>query len=295
MKCEQSQIQIRLRSHGAAVDRPCARGSGPPRPGRAPPRAQSRGPADPHGVVGRRVGDERCRHPPVHGTDDDRAASRPAWDARRSGAHRIVLQPSEGRLPHLTSITDPPALDAELAHIRTEYNTIRLHAAIGYVTPDDEHEGRGPQIRRAPRRRTQAPSRRADQAESSPQDMTRLLDTDRALLPLGKRSAFEGVARRHGRRQNPARSTLRTPTNRLRHSSQRWVEKCGGSIKGSETPRLCAKVAGNQSCVSPTRDLMRAPSATLTRTSRAPHVRASQDRRALMHGRPQRDRGRRCP
>jgi hypothetical protein len=24
-----------------------------------------------------------------------------------------------------------------------------LHAAIGYVTPDDEHSGRGPQIRRA--------------------------------------------------------------------------------------------------------------------------------------------------
>ena len=26
---------------------------------------------------------------------------------------------------------------------------MRLHAAIGYVTPDDEHHGRGPQIRRA--------------------------------------------------------------------------------------------------------------------------------------------------
>jgi hypothetical protein len=24
-----------------------------------------------------------------------------------------------------------------------------LHAGIGYVTPDDEHHGRGPQIRRA--------------------------------------------------------------------------------------------------------------------------------------------------
>jgi putative transposase len=33
--------------------------------------------------------------------------------------------------------------------VRTEYNTARLHAAIGYVTPDDEHHGRGPQIRRA--------------------------------------------------------------------------------------------------------------------------------------------------
>ena len=30
-----------------------------------------------------------------------------------------------------------------------EYNTVRLHASIGYVTPDDEHHGRGPAIRRA--------------------------------------------------------------------------------------------------------------------------------------------------
>jgi hypothetical protein len=27
----------------------------------------------------------------------------------------------------------------------------RLHAGIGYVTPDDEHQGRGPEIRRARR------------------------------------------------------------------------------------------------------------------------------------------------
>jgi len=44
---------------------------------------------------------------------------------------------------------DPDVLDQTLAHIRTQYNTVRLHAAIGYVTPDDEHHGRGPQIRRA--------------------------------------------------------------------------------------------------------------------------------------------------
>ncbi len=41
------------------------------------------------------------------------------------------------------------ALDAELARVRTEWNTVRLHAGIGYVTPDDEHHGRGPAIRRA--------------------------------------------------------------------------------------------------------------------------------------------------
>jgi len=55
---------------------------------------------------------------------------------------------SKGDWPHLTEIRDPAALDSELARIRTEYNTRRLHASIGYVTPDDEHHGRGPGIRR---------------------------------------------------------------------------------------------------------------------------------------------------
>ena len=55
----------------------------------------------------------------------------------------------KGDWPHLTAITDPAALDTELARIRNEYNTVRLYAAIGYVTPDDEHHGRGPRIRRA--------------------------------------------------------------------------------------------------------------------------------------------------
>jgi putative transposase len=55
----------------------------------------------------------------------------------------------KGDWPHLTEITDPAALDSELTRIRTEYNTVRLHASIGYVTPDDEHHGRGPQVRRA--------------------------------------------------------------------------------------------------------------------------------------------------
>ena len=53
--------------------------------------------------------------------------------------------------PHLDKVTDPAVLRAELAVVRVEYNTVRLHAGIGYVTPDDEHEGRGPQIRRARR------------------------------------------------------------------------------------------------------------------------------------------------
>ena len=55
----------------------------------------------------------------------------------------------KGDWRHLVEIRDPAALDTELARIRTEYNTVRLHASIGYVTPDDEHHGRGPGIRRA--------------------------------------------------------------------------------------------------------------------------------------------------
>ena len=53
------------------------------------------------------------------------------------------------RIVCATYRADPAALDTELARIRTEYNTVRLHASIGYVTPDDEHHGRGPRIRRA--------------------------------------------------------------------------------------------------------------------------------------------------
>ena len=53
--------------------------------------------------------------------------------------------------PHLNTISDPEQLDTELARIRVEYNTVRLHEAIGYVTPDDEHHRRGEHIREARR------------------------------------------------------------------------------------------------------------------------------------------------
>ncbi len=54
--------------------------------------------------------------------------------------------------PHLDRIKDPEVLRAELAVVRHDYNTIRLHAGIGYVTPADEHAGRGPRIRAARKR-----------------------------------------------------------------------------------------------------------------------------------------------
>lgn len=53
----------------------------------------------------------------------------------------------KGENPHLVQITDPATLRAELESVQLQYNTVRLHAGIGYVTPDDEHTGRGEQIR----------------------------------------------------------------------------------------------------------------------------------------------------
>lgn len=61
--------------------------------------------------------------------------------------------------PHLLAITDPAVLAAELERVRVHYDTVRLHEAIGYVTPNDEHDGRGDAIRAA----RQAGMHRADQ------------------------------------------------------------------------------------------------------------------------------------
>lgn len=46
-------------------------------------------------------------------------------------------------------ITHPAVLIAELERLRHLDNGVRLHEAIGYVTPNDEHEGRGDAIRAA--------------------------------------------------------------------------------------------------------------------------------------------------
>jgi transposase InsO family protein len=50
--------------------------------------------------------------------------------------------------PHLLVIRDPATLRAELAIARAHYNSVRLHQGVGYVTPNDEHEGRGEAIRK---------------------------------------------------------------------------------------------------------------------------------------------------
>ena len=68
--------------------------------------------------------------------------------------------------------------------------------------------------------------------------MTSIRDTERATLPLGKRGAFEGVARWPWMASGMGTDEARTPaTNRHRDHSQRVVEKVGRSITNSETPQ----------------------------------------------------------
>ena len=53
--------------------------------------------------------------------------------------------------PHLELIEDIEVLRIELEQQRVHYNTVRLHAGIGYVTPDQEHRGEGAAVRAARR------------------------------------------------------------------------------------------------------------------------------------------------
>ena len=56
----------------------------------------------------------------------------------------LALDVTEQRL-------DPRLVRRCARPVRADYNGRRLHAGIGYVTPDDEHAGRGEQIRQARR------------------------------------------------------------------------------------------------------------------------------------------------
>jgi putative transposase len=75
--------------------------------------------------------------------------------------------------PHLEKIRDAGELTLELDRAREQYNTVRLHAGIGYVTPDDEHYGRGDGIRQARRdgllaaRQARIAYRRSDRKDHS--------------------------------------------------------------------------------------------------------------------------------
>lgn len=82
-----------------------------------------------------------------------------------------------GENPHLDKITDAGDLEAELENRRHFYNEVRLHESIGYVTPDDEHKGRGDVIRQ-PRRdgMTKAAETRVATDKQAVQDETWTVD-----------------------------------------------------------------------------------------------------------------------
>jgi len=48
--------------------------------------------------------------------------------------------------PHLELIEDIKVLRAELGLRREHYNTVRLHAGIGYITPEQAHTRQGPRL-----------------------------------------------------------------------------------------------------------------------------------------------------
>ena len=78
-----------------------------------------------------------------------RPGLRPARHPDRPGLVESLNGHLKAEYPHLLAIRDPAVLRAELAVVRDHYNTVRLHAGIGYVTPDDEHDARGEAIRKA--------------------------------------------------------------------------------------------------------------------------------------------------
>ncbi len=80
-----------------------------------------------------------------------RLLSRGEFDPDRSAWIETLWGHVKAEWPHLLALTDPAVLAAELERVRVRDNTIRLHEAIGYVTPDDEHQGRGESIRQARR------------------------------------------------------------------------------------------------------------------------------------------------
>ena len=77
----------------------------------------------------------------------------PPRDADRSGPHRVAVRPRQVRMAVPVRAKGPgrPIMRARRRTRVQQYNRVRLHAGISYVTPDDEHEGRGPAIRQARR------------------------------------------------------------------------------------------------------------------------------------------------
>jgi transposase InsO family protein len=110
------------------------------------------------------------------GDDGHRPASRTAAHPTDQGWIESFFGHVVHEWPHLDAITDPVLLESELARVRIDYNEVRLHEAIGDVTPDDEHHGRGEATREARRQglqrareaaRTEAPGHHHNPEETA--------------------------------------------------------------------------------------------------------------------------------
>ena len=75
-------------------------------------------------------------------------AGMPAREVSFAGPAKQI---AELRAAIAAGITINCESETELDRIRIDYNTVRLHEAIGYVTPHDEHHGQGEAIREARR------------------------------------------------------------------------------------------------------------------------------------------------
>ena len=79
----------------------------------------------------------------------DRPAVRPARHPDRPGLDRDACSgTSRASTPTWNASRPRRARGRARRGSASDYNTVRLHAGIGYVTPDDEHEGRGEGIRK---------------------------------------------------------------------------------------------------------------------------------------------------
>jgi hypothetical protein len=94
-----------------------------------------------------RAPDEIGQHPGVPARRRHRPAGWPAAHPRTRPGSRPYPGTCRASGRTWRRSPAPGELDAELDRVRAEYNGVRLHAAIGYVTPGDEHEGRGDAIR----------------------------------------------------------------------------------------------------------------------------------------------------
>ena len=131
----------------------------------------------------------------------------------------------KGDWPHLTGFTDPAALDTELHRIRGEYNSVRLHAAIGYVTPDDEHTAAGPASAGRGRRASSAPASSGSSRIELTSDDERRDHRSRPSRPAsvgrsvpargGRPTAMDGRRNGHGRRPQQPPTTSPPPASAL--------------------------------------------------------------------------------